>query len=807
MVKRPRLTSLAVLVLTAFISLSAVAETLRLGVLSPRPVEITEERWQPLAEYLSAALPEHTIELLAANYPDLDRLVTEGELDFVLTNPSHYIHIRYHQDLSGALATLMVEDQGYLLTGFGGVIVTLADSGINNLEAIKGRKLAAVSTDSLGGFQAQALELLERGIKLPDDLSELILTDMPHDQAVKAVLAGEAEVALVRTGILEAMAAEGRLDLDQLHILNTDAYSHFPLLVSTRLYPEWPFIALARIDPEIARQVAAALLMLDADSPVAQKAQIQGFSIPADYAPVEDLARALRLPPYDQALQLTLADVWEQWRSWALGVLSILATLLLLGSVYLLYTNRRLARSHRETLEMAEKVHHLAYFDPLTGLANRIHLHQQLDNLLEANLEELKPTSNLLVFINLDRFKILNLARGNFFGDELLKRVGQELEAVVNNFQASGSCPKGCTQALVARLNADEFALLFAFNRKLSSQQEWELGEYLAHQLKTRFKESFHLLGEDLNLSARMASSYFPDSLQDTTEAVVRRVNTALDQARRQGGGCFIFYESPMGEAALQHFQIEKELPAAIQNNQLCLYLQPQMTAEGELKAAEALVRWQHPEKGLLPPGVFIPVAEESNLIVELGRWVVSESLRLMQLARAQHQDFELSINISARHFHQADFVDWLKDQIYTSQVAPSCLTLEITESLIINNLSDVVEKMHELRQFGFKFSIDDFGTGYSSLSYLKHLPIQELKIDKSFVQDVSTDQGSAALVETLLAVADKMQLQVVAEGLETLEQLEFLRQRADILYQGYYFAKPQPAEQWIASLEFDDST
>lgn len=789
---------LLLLVGLGFISLSIQAKTLTLGVLSPRPVEITEARWQPLADHLSRILPDHQIKLIAANYPDLDELVTSGKLDFVLTNPSHYIHIRYHQELSGALATLLVEDQGHLLSGFGGVIFTLASSDIKTLTDLKNTRLAAVSTDSLGGYQAQTFELLQQGIRLPEDVSQLLLTDMPHDLAVTAVLNGQADVGFVRTGVLEAMQAEGKLDTNKLRILNAPENHYFPLQLSTRLYPEWPFVALARVDDGITRQIAAALLMLEGDGPVAQAAQIQGFAIPADYAPVEDLARSLRLPPYDQPFNLTFADIWEQWKHWALILLSALASLLLAGSLRLLYTNRQLTRSHTEIQAMAQRVHHLAYYDPLTGLSNRLHLNQTLDEIFARNHNEYKHTSNLLIFINLDRFKVLNLARGNNFGDQLLKavaeRLGEYSDALDNQYFNQ-------FETWIARLSADEFAVLIAFDRKLSSEMEWQLGELMAEKLQSSFKHPLDIEGEQLNLSARMASSYFPDSPQDSTEAVIRRVNTALDQARREGGGCFVFFEAPMGEQAIQHFQIEKELPQAIKNNELCLYLQPQMLASGQLTAAEALVRWQHPDKGLLPPGAFIPVAEESNLIVDLGCWVVNEALRLLQIADQKNLSFNLSINISARHFHQTYFVSWVKDLVLASGINPKRLTLEITESLIIDNLEEVVRKMQELRQFGFKFSIDDFGTGYSSLSYLKHLPIHELKIDKSFVQDVSTDADSAALVETILAVAEKMQLQVVAEGVETQEQLEFLRSRGEILYQGYYFSKPQPAEEWINSL------
>ncbi len=224
----------------------------------------------------------------------------------------------------------------------------------------------------------------------------------------------------------------------------------------------------------------------------------------------------------------------------------------------------------------------------------------------------------------------------------------------------------------------------------------------------------------------------------------------------------------------------------------------PRSPPDGHLAGAEALVRWQHPTLGLLLPGQFIPCAEESDLIVELGGWVLSEASQLMARADMDGLPLRLSVNISARHFRQSGFVPWVRDLMAASGARPDRLTLEITESLVIDNLNDVVNRMTELAALGIRLSIDDFGTGYSSLAYLKSLPIHEVKIDKSFVQEAPSDDNDAALVETILAIADRMRLEVVAEGIETADQAAFLNSRGRMVQQGYRLGRPADAETWL---------
>ena len=257
-----------------------------------------------------------------------------------------------------------------------------------------------------------------------------------------------------------------------------------------------------------------------------------------------------------------------------------------------------------------------------------------------------------------------------------------------------------------------------------------------------------------------------------------------------------------MGEAAEQRFRVERELRSAISDGDLRLYLQSQVDAQGQLTGAEVLVRWQHPRDGLVPPGLFIPIAEESDLIVSLGGWVLANSCALLAHPVFKARRLRLSVNLSARQFRQARFVPQLRALLAASGADPRLLTLEVTEGLVIDDFDDAVGTMRELAALGVDISLDDFGTGYSSLAYLKRLPIQEIKIDRSFVHEAPTNADDGVLVEGILSVARHFGLRVVAEGVETQAQADFLRQRApDIVYQGYLFGRPEPDVQWLERL------
>jgi len=465
--------------------------------------------------------------------------------------------------------------------------------------------------------------------------------------------------------------------------------------------------------------------------------------------------------------------------------------------------DQALQREIAEKQRGAAEIHRLAYFDGITGLPNRVLLLDRLAQLLAAGRRS--GQQEALILLNIDRFKTINDARGHAFGDALLQALGERLTDLLRD---------GDT---LARLAADEFALLLPdLSQHMIKASRSAL--VVAEKIHTALRAPLRIGDEEVTVTASLGLALFSEELAETSETILRRADTALHRAKAAGGNQSEFFESSMGESAEQRFQVERELRSAIPAGELRLYLQPQvegcaperaksflgrpgeqLEGDGRLMGAEVLVRWQHPLRGLLPPVVFIPLAEESDLIVELGIWVMAESCALMARENMAGHPLRLSVNVSPRHFRRADFVPWIRDLLASSGADPSQLTLEVTEGLMIDNLGEVVAKMGELAALGIHFSVDDFGTGYSSLAYLKRLPIHELKIDKTFVQDAPDNPDDAALVETILSVAKHMHLKVVAEGVETEAQADFLNARAKVTHQGYLYGRPEPAETWIA--------
>jgi PAS domain S-box-containing protein len=331
------------------------AEPVKIGVLAFRPKLQTLAQWQPLAAALKQAIPERDFVVEAFTLPELDLAVASRHLDFVLTNSGHYVLLQRRSGLSSPLATVAINENGLAATVFGGVIFSRAgQTKINTLSDIKGKTVATVNTKSLGGYQMQAYELSHAQIRMPQDV-KLIITDMPHDKVVEAVLSGRADVGFVRSGVLEGMEHEGKLDIRQLKIINYQNSPGFPQQLSTRLYPEWPFAALPHIDENLARHVAAALFVLEDNTIATRAMNIHGFVVPADYSPVEDLLRELRLPPFNVAPHFTLQDVWMSYHWQILGALLAIGVILSLG-VSLLLTNRKLAVKQFLLLQQQQKL-------------------------------------------------------------------------------------------------------------------------------------------------------------------------------------------------------------------------------------------------------------------------------------------------------------------------------------------------------------------------------------------------------------------------------------------------------------------
>ncbi len=328
---------------------SYAAEPVKIGVLAFRPKPQTMKQWRPLAVALKKALPEYDFVVEALTYSELNQAVATRQLDFVLTNSGHYVMLARRNGLSSPLATLALDEKDQAVTVFGGVIFCRAEQeNINTLLDIKGKSVAAIDPESLGGYQMQAYELSRAGLRLPRDI-KLLSTGMPHDTAVEAVLSGRAEVGFVRSGVLENLAREGKIDIKQLKIINRQNLPDFPMQISTQLYPEWPFAAMPHIEETIARRVAAVLFLLEDDKAAIHAMGIHGFVVPADYSSVEDMLRELRVPPFEIAPQVTLQDVWSHYRGEVIAGLLAVGVILTLG-VILLATLRRLTAKHQIVL-------------------------------------------------------------------------------------------------------------------------------------------------------------------------------------------------------------------------------------------------------------------------------------------------------------------------------------------------------------------------------------------------------------------------------------------------------------------------
>lgn len=437
-----------------------------------------------------------------------------------------------------------------------------------------------------------------------------------------------------------------------------------------------------------------------------------------------------------------------------------------------------------------EKVERLSWRDPLTGFANRALFLRQVEQMLAVVKRDGRFATVLL--LDLDRFKDINEARGLAAGDALLQTVAQRFAQLLH------------ADDLLARLDSDEFSVLIHRTHN-SPEEAGREGLAVAGKLLAALREPLVMDGEVIHIDASVGIAIFPETEQVTAGEVLRQADMAMAKAKSEGRARIMFFETTMGETVKARFQLEAELRTAIAESQLRLYLQPQVDARGVQVGAEALVRWEHPVRGLIPPGLFIPLAETSDLIVALDRWMLAAVLRLLVRLDAEGRTLRLSVNISPRHFQQPDFVDEIKHQLQMSGADPSHLVLELTEGVVIGDIGDVIAKMTTLSTLGIHFSIDDFGTGYSSLAYIKRLPIHELKIDKSFIQDSTTDPNDAALVETILSIAQHLHFQVVAEGVETQAQADFLNERGSVIHQGYFYGRPEPVEQWLARLVRDE--
>lgn len=430
-----------------------------------------------------------------------------------------------------------------------------------------------------------------------------------------------------------------------------------------------------------------------------------------------------------------------------------------------------------------QEIRQMAYFDSLTGLPNRQLFAERCKQALDRAGKENKHLAVLI--IDLDRFKGINDTLGYTAGDHLLKTASERLGAFIGRDDT------------VARLGSDEFAMVFSGSE---SQEEYSI---LAQKILDVLAIPEELDGETIYCSAGIGIALYPMD-GDHVETLMKNAGAALHRAKEHGAGNYRFFSKEMNLLARERLALETGLRGALERKELSLFYQPQIDlASGAVVAMEALLRWNSPGLGSIPPSRFIPLAEQSGLILPIGDWVLETACRQACLwQNAGFGSLRMAVNISARQFKAVDFIDRLDRAILLSGIDPGSLELEMTESILMERSDETLLTLVDIKSRGIKLAIDDFGTGYSMLSYLKHFPVDRLKIDRSFVSDITTDSDDAAITEAIIAMAHSLKLKVLAEGVETQEQLDFLTARKCEEVQGYFFARPMPAEEAGAFLE-----
>jgi diguanylate cyclase (GGDEF)-like protein/PAS domain S-box-containing protein len=431
----------------------------------------------------------------------------------------------------------------------------------------------------------------------------------------------------------------------------------------------------------------------------------------------------------------------------------------------------------------------LAYFDALTGLPNRSLLRDRVEQALA--LARRNRQYGAVVFVDLDNFKQINDARGHSVGDHLLTEVAKRLQTLLR------------AEDTVARIGGDEFVLLV---NELGQDVEASARVAMTVAEKVRaVLDRPHLIDNfSYTSTGSIGISLFPKAGQQLDD-LLREADTAMYRAKSAGRNRIAFFELAMQHEVEDRLALEQELKEALATGQLRLHVQSQVDASGREVSAELLVRWQHPVRGVVSPVRFIPLAEETGLILPLGEWVIEQACRTLVRMRRQGLTQSLAVNVSARQFRSEDFVPRVQAILRSTGAPAQQLVFEVTESLFIQDWDNSLRRIIDLVKMGIRFSIDDFGTGYSSLSYLQRLPLFELKIDRSFVQDTPHDANDMAIVQSILSMARHLGLEVVAEGVETRAQADFLLASHCDRLQGYLFSRPRPLEEWLAHMEQHD--
>ena len=446
-----------------------------------------------------------------------------------------------------------------------------------------------------------------------------------------------------------------------------------------------------------------------------------------------------------------------------------------------------------ERKKAEERINALAFYDQLTNLPNRILLVEHLNRSMAASLRS--GSHGALLFIDLDNFKTLNDTQGHEMGDLLLKQVADRLK----------QCVRG--EDTVARQGGDEFVVLLS-DLGTGEPEAASTAESIAEKILEQLNLPYQIGHFSHHSTASIGVTLFSGN-QSSVDDLMKQADLAMYRAKGAGRNIVRFFDPAMEAIVKVRAELEDDLRQAIDKKQFLLHYQPQVVDDGRITGAEVLVRWQHPLRGMISPADFIPLAEDTDLILPLGQWVLETACRKLALwsTRPETAALNIAVNVSAKQFRQPGFVDQVLAAVKQSSADPRRLKLELTESLLVDNVEEIIEKMHRLKAKGIGFSLDDFGTGYSSLSYLKRLPLDQLKIDQSFVRDVLSDPNDAAIAKTIVTLGQSLGLAVIAEGVETQAQRDFLANAGCYAYQGYFFSKPLPEELFEQFLDHSHQT
>jgi diguanylate cyclase (GGDEF)-like protein/PAS domain S-box-containing protein len=898
---------LLVLVVSCFCVLPAAAEPdpatartstnapLRIGVLAYRGVDQARREWQPHADYLATKLAPRQFRVVPLTLAEFAPAISEQRIDLVITNTGHYVELEVGGRIS-RIATMRVAGPNGPVDRFGGTAIARAERGdLNSYADLRGKRLAVPDTNGFGGWQVHLREARTAGIDLEHDLAET-LELQAQDKVVASVIAGRSDVGFVRSDLIEAMAAAGKLDLAKLKVVGEQNTTGYPYRHSTQLYPHWPFAKLDHVADDVTKDLLIALLSLPPDHPAARSASIHGWTLPQNYQTVHELFLEFRLGPYAD-LPVEFDDVVSRYgHRLALAGAAVIALLLVVlwwisranlelrrnrdrlqlaagvfehaqegiviadaagnivdvndtfvaltgyrrdealgrnprflasgehddnfyramwteldqrgswrgelinrrqdGTRYVQQTSISAVKDRNGRVrnyvgmssditalkESRERLEQMAYFDALTGLPNR----RLLSDRLAQAIGQASRSDRLLAicYLDLDGFKPINDQWGHAAGDVLLIDAARRLSS---NVRAGDT---------VSRLGGDEFVVL------LGNMAHFDECEIALERIRTSLNKPFQLTEGEARISASMGVTLFPLDGADP-DMLLRHADQAMYQAKQAGRNRYALFDAEHDRLSEMRRDSQESIQRAISGSQLQLVYQPKVNMRsGEIVGMEALIRWQHPQRGLLDPAEFLPMVDFVGLHNQVGDWVLEAALTQAESWAHEGKALAIGINVAAEQLQSVGFADGLRTALARHpQLPPALVELEILETAALNDLEKVARVMTECQTLGVNFAIDDFGTGYSSLTYLKQLQAGTLKIDQSFINDMLTDPDDLSIVDSIIGLAASFRRRVIAEGVETVAHGTLLLRLGCDLAQGYGIARPMSAsevDKWL---------